>query len=170
MRSWGQSGSVMGGEERRRSGTVGARMLLLRAEGCLLCLALDAVVGVFSSDDESRRGTAPIVDWTSVSGIGRRESAPTSGGSLVLVRTDSRIVGLRVDGCLGVRDVSFLESPPIPTRLLEKEGRPVCYLLMVDRQPHFLIEPHALARAADEQPPTAPATEIASITPQAVGG
>ena len=170
MRPWGQSGSVMGGEESRRSGTVGARMLLLRAESCLLCLALDAVVGVFPSDDESRRDTAPIVDWTAVSGIGRRESAPTSEGSLVLVRTASGMVGLRVDGCLGVRDVSFLESPPIPTRLLEKEGRPLGYLLMVDRQPHFLIEPHALARAAEEQRPTSPATEIPSITPQATGG
>ncbi len=162
-------GSVMGGEESRRERGAGARMLLLRAEECLLCLALDAVIGVFPSDDGAHRVTAPIVDWASISGFDRGENSPTARGSLVLVRTDSGTVGLRADDCLGVRDISFLESAPIPARLLDEESRPLFYLLMVDGQPHFLIEPQALARAAKHQEPSASAVGSAPLVPHAYG-
>ncbi len=144
-------------------------MLLLRAEGCLLCVALDVVEGVFAhpAQEGSRQASVEVVDWTDVSGVGR-DLGTSTGGSLVLVRTASGPVGLRTDACLGVRDISFLESPPIPTRLLEKEGRPLCYLLLVDRQPHFLIEPQALTRAVEQRGATpAGPTGIAALAPHA---
>lgn len=147
-------------------------MLLLRVEDCLVCLALDVVDGVFERPDPNRgvAPTFPIVDWAAVSGVGV-SSAPDGEGSLVVVRTESGPVGLRARACLGVRDVSFVESPPIPTRLLGKDGRPLCYLLLVDQQPHFLIEPQALARAASQtRAPRAESTGIAALTPRAEAG
>ncbi|MDG2303658.1 MAG: hypothetical protein P8R42_03215 [Candidatus Binatia bacterium] len=162
-------GFFMGGVDSRTSGSTGARMLLLRAEGCLVCLALDVVEGVFAypAEEGSRQASVDVVGWKDVSGMGS-DQPPPERGSLVIVRTDAGSIGLRAEECLGVRDVSFLESPPIPTRLAEKEGRPLCYLLLVDRQPHFLIEPQALSRARENRLPARPIAPsgIAAIAPQ----
>jgi len=142
----------MGGEESRKGGSTGARMLLLRAEGCLLCMALDVVEGVFPHpiEEGAEFSSVDVVDWAAVSGLGSA-STPSTPGTLVVVRTETGPIGLRADACLGVRDVSFLATPPIPTRLLTKEGRPLCYLVLVDRQPHFLLEPQALVRAREPE-------------------
>jgi hypothetical protein len=150
------AGSVMGGEECRKSGSTGARMLLLRAEGCSLCVALDVVEGVYEhpAGEGSRSASIDVVDWTDVSGFGPG-GMPQARGSLVVIRTNAGPIGLQTDACLGVREVSFLETPPIPTRLLDEGGRPLCYLLRVDGQAHFLIEPHALTRARDGRRDTA---------------
>ena len=162
----------MGGEESRRDRNAGARMLRLRADGCLLCIALDVVDGVFTDADECGGSSeVAIVDWAEVSGVPRR-SAPPGETCLVVVRTRSGRVGLRTDSCIGVRDVSVLESPPMPTRMLGNTGRPLCYLMMIDRRPHFLIEPHALSDAArqDGSRRGEPA-EVGSIPPSvAIGG
>lgn len=146
-------------------------MLLLRADGCLLCLALDVVEGVFAdSDTESASSALATVSWSAVSGVQGSATGP-SGGCLVVVRTDAGKVGLRAETCLGVRDVSFVESPPIPTRMLGKNGQPLCYLVLVDRRPHFLIEPRALADATSEgRPARAGTVGIAAITPRAALG
>lgn len=145
-------------------------MLLLRAEGCLLCLALDVVDGVFTQSGEQARPSIETVEWAEISGVGSG-STEGAGGSLVVVQTDSGPMGLRADACLGVRDISFLESPPIPTRLIAKDGQPLCYMLLVDRQPHFLVEPRALVCAAAKRKATRPeAIGIAAITPHAATG
>jgi len=145
-------------------------MLLLRAEGCLLCFALDAVDGVFTRSGEDARPSIETVDWSDISGVGSG-SPEGEAGTLVVVQTESGPMGLRAEACLGVRDVSFLESPPIPTRLIAKDGQPLCYMLLVDQQPHFLIEPRALVCAAATRKVTRPeAVGIAAITPRAATG
>jgi hypothetical protein len=124
-------------------------MLLLRADGCLLGLALDAVDGVFAHrEEEAAAPEVDVVTWTEVSGFGNPSPAK-EGDAVVLVRAEGGRVALRADACLGVRDVSFLETPPVPTRLVDGDEHPLCYLVLLDRQPHFLIEPRALVRARD---------------------
>ena len=162
----------MGGEESRSGGSAGARVLLLRARGCSVCLALDAVEGVYVHPLDGGSATQPvgIVDWPGVSGLGA-PPGEDEGGCLVIVRTDAGAIGLRVDACLGVRDVSFLQSPPIPTRLVDKEGRPLCYLLLLDHKPHFLIEPRAVVDALQNERPEPASSGIASIASRvAIGG
>jgi chemotaxis signal transduction protein len=133
--------------------------MLVRADGCRICVALDAVEGIFDLDGDERRSTialangaqVPIVDWGQVTGVA---SAGDAGGRQVMVlRTGGRLVGLRVDACLGVRSVSLARTPPMPTRLADATGQPLCFLLMLDARPHLMLEPRGLlARVARTEP------------------
>jgi hypothetical protein len=53
-----------------------------------------------------------------------------------------------------VRDVSFAK-PPLPTSLVGSSGDPLCLLLSLDRRPHFLLDPRALADALSARVKTA---------------
>jgi chemotaxis protein histidine kinase CheA len=137
----------MGGADGERHAI---RLMLVRAHGCRICVALDAVEGVFESGDgdaASALGAAgaavPIVDWSDVTGV--PGAAADDGAKQVMVlRTANGSVGLRIDSCLGVRSVSLARTPPMPTRLTDASGSPLCFLLMLDGRPHLMLEPRGL--------------------------
>lgn len=138
----------MGGAESDRHAI---RLMLVRAQGCRICVALDAVEGVFDrgpGDDPATFTTAagapvPIVDWGDVTGVGAAEGGDGAEQVMVL-RTLHGPVGLRVECCLGVRSVSLARTPPMPTRLTDGNGGPLCFLLMLDGRPHLMLEPRGL--------------------------
>ncbi|MBM4268141.1 MAG: hypothetical protein FJ144_16270 [Deltaproteobacteria bacterium] len=141
---------------------------MLRADGCLLCIALEAVEGVFE-DEPDRVASWPVVDWATVSGLADAGAERSESSQLVLVRTGASHVALRVEACLGVRSISLLDHPPVPTYLTDPHGHPLCYLLNLDRRVHFLVEPGALARAADRERHPAGSSNGAGHSPEAVG-
>lgn len=125
--------------------------MLVRAHGCRICVALDAVEGIFDlgSDGDPPALTTgpganvPIVDWGDVTGVGADPAGAVAPHVMVL-RTVNGPVGLRVDACLGVRSVSLARTPPMPTRLTDANGSPLCFLLMLDGRPHLMLEPRGL--------------------------
>lgn len=148
----------------------GIRMMLVRAHGCRICMALDAVEGIFEVDADRHAPAAlvqdsnlPLVDWAQVSGVPAEpvESAPGKV-QVMVVRTPAGPVGLRIDACLGVRSVSFARTPPMPTRLRDEAGSPLCFLLPFDGRPHLLLEPRGLlARLAGGERPQ-PSSSVAT--------
>jgi hypothetical protein len=138
--------TARGAEDERH----GVRLMLVRADGCRICVALDAVEGIFDLEGEERRstlalpngGTVPIVDWGQVTGVAGEGDG--GGRQVMVLRADGRLVGLRVDACLGVRSVSLARTPPMPTRLVDGNGQPLCFLLMLDARPHLMLEPRGL--------------------------
>jgi hypothetical protein len=140
------------------------RVLLLRADGCVLCVALDAVQGVHACDGVSQDAVTlpgarriPAVRWTAISGVRGIEPRPRPRW-VAVVRTPAGPVALEAEDCLGVRAVSLLESPPVPTHLVDASGSPLCYLVLLDERPCFLLEPRALNRATSPEEPTWPVT------------
>lgn len=156
------AGANMGGEDSVSDHRRGARVLVLRADGCRLCVALDVVDGMFPIDPGKER-EAPRVEtvrWRDVTGV-NAGAATADATSLVVVRTPNGPVGLAVDDCIGVRDVSFLESPPIPTRWTDASERPLSYLLLLDGTPHVLVEPRAFVQPRERSDsPSAPTTSV----------
>jgi chemotaxis protein histidine kinase CheA len=136
----------------------GIRLMLVRAHGCRICVALDAVEGIFDRDPDGRApavssttgATVPVVDWADVTGVGA-DSCDDEQPQVMVLRTPNGPVGLRIDACLGVRTVSLARTPPMPTRLRDTSGSPLCFLLMLDGRPHLMLEPRGLvARLAPE--------------------
>ena len=129
----------------------GIRLMLVRAHGCRICVALDAVEGIFDLAPGAEPSTLtlphgariPVVDFADVTGGGADPSAEGPRHVMVL-RTANGPVGLRVDACLGVRSVSLARTPPMPTRLTDASGSPLCFLLMLDGRPHLMLEPRGL--------------------------
>jgi chemotaxis protein histidine kinase CheA len=135
----------------------GIRLMLVRAHGCRICVALDAVEGIFDLGADVAAPTAtlpsgltvPLVDWGDVTGVAAESDDPSP--QAMVLRTTNGPVGLRIDGCLGMRTVSLARTPPMPTRLRDAAGSPLCFLLMLDGRPHLMLEPRGLtARLADE--------------------
>jgi len=133
--------------------------MLVRADGCRVCVALDAVEGIFDLDGDQRQSTitlpqgdvVPVVDWGQVTGAG--SEGDVRGHQVMVLRANGKLVGLRIDACLGVRSVSLARTPPMPTRLVDATGQPLCFLLMLDARPHLMLEPRALlARVAPAEP------------------
>ena len=125
--------------------------MLVRAHGCRICVALDAVEGIFdvgagaaaaSSATIAHGTTVPLVDWGDVTGV--EPGAEEPSGQIMVLRTPGGPIGLRIDTCLGVRSVSLARTPPMPTRLRDAAGSPLCFLLMLDGRPHLMLEPRGL--------------------------
>jgi len=128
----------------------GIRLMLVRTHGCRICVALDAVEGIFEHDTaagtttcEVAGATVPLVDWANVTGVAC-ESPGEESHQVMVLRTASGLVGMRIDACLGVRTVSLARTPPMPTRLTDSAGSPLCFLLMLDGRPHLMLEPRGL--------------------------
>ena len=129
------------------------RLMLVVADGCRVGVALDSVDGVYDllradAPDSARLpdGLAiPLVAWNEVAGVPPPALA-VEAQHVMVVRTASGPIGFAADACLGVRDVSFAK-PPLPTSLVGSSGDPLCLLLSLDRRPHFLLDPRALADA-----------------------
>lgn len=142
---------MVGAETARRSEDerLGVRLMLVRADGCRICVALDAVEGVFELDGDPRRatldlpqGAVPIIDWGQVTGVAT--DGDPGARQVMVLRVGDKLVGLRVEACLGVRSVSLARTPPMPTRLTDESGEPLCFLLMLDARPHLMLEPRGL--------------------------
>jgi chemotaxis protein histidine kinase CheA len=139
----------MGGADGERHGI---RLMLVQAHGCRICVALDAVEGIFDRTADGAWSTlptsngvsVPIVDWADVTGVGMDPSEDDGARHVMVLRTANGPVGLRVDSCLGVRSVSLARTPPMPTRLTDASGSPLCFLLMLDGRPHLMLEPRGL--------------------------
>jgi len=138
----------------------GIRLMLVRAHGCRICVALDAVEGIFDlgpgADPHTmtmtQGTTLPVVDWADVTGVAVDPAAEAARHVMVL-RTMNGPVGLRVDACLGVRSVSLARTPPMPTRLTDASGSPLCFLLMLDGRPHLMLEPRGLVTRLGQATP-----------------
>lgn len=137
----------------------GIRLMLVRAHGCRICVALDAVEGIFdvgtgaaaaSSATLAHGTTVPLVDWGDVTGVPAGAEEPS--GQIMVLRTPGGPVGLRIDACLGVRSVSLARTPPMPTRLRDATGSPLCFLLMLDGRPHLMLEPRGLVTRLGSEP------------------
>lgn len=155
-------GARLEGTEDERNGI---RLMLVRAHGCRICVALDAVEGIFdvgagaaaaSSATLAHGTTVPLVDWGDVTGVGAGAEEPS--GQLMVLRTPGGPIGLRIDACLGVRSVSLARTPPMPTRLRDAAGSPLCFLLMLDGRPHLMLEPRGLVTRLGPEPSPASAT------------
>lgn len=149
-------GGKLEGTEDERSGI---RLMLVRAHGCRICVALDAVEGIFdvgpgaaaaSSATLAHGTTVPLLDWGDVTGVPPGAEEPS--GQIMVLRTPGGPVGLRIDACLGVRSVSLARTPPMPTRLRDAAGSPLCFLLMLDGRPHLMLEPRGLVTRLAEHP------------------
>jgi chemotaxis protein histidine kinase CheA len=162
---------VGGGElgKRTEDERHGIRLMLVRTHGCRICVALDAVEGIFELGADASAATmtlpsgttVPLVDWADVTGAGT-DGDDTATQAMVL-RTASGPVALRIDGCLGVRTVSLARTPPMPTRLRDAAGSPLCFLLMLDGRPHLMLEPRGLtARLTTDEPRPATLAEAGS--------
>lgn len=129
----------------------GIRLMLVRAHGCRICVALDAVEGIVDRDPGAQAPTVsitpgttvPVVDWADVTGVGG-DSCEDAQPQVMVLRTPNGPVGLRIDACLGVRTVSLAHTPPMPTRLRDASGSPLCFLLMLEGRPHLMLEPRGL--------------------------
>ena len=126
--------------------------MLVRAHGCRICVALDAVEGIFDLGSDAdphtlttgQGASVPVVDWGDVTGV-VADAAGEHAPHVMVLRTVNGSVGLRIDSCLGVRSVSLARTPPMPTRLTDANGSPLCFLLMLDGRPHLMLEPRGLA-------------------------
>jgi len=124
----------------------GIRLMLVRAHGCRICVALDAVEGIFDREaaaGAASGGSVPVVDWADVTGVGA-DACDDAQPQIMVLRTPGGSVGLRIDACLGVRNVSLAHTPPMPTRLRDASGGPLCFLLMLEGRPHLMLEPRGL--------------------------
>lgn len=148
-------GKVEGTEDERN----GIRLMLVRAHGCRIGVALDAVEGIFdvgagaaaaTSATLANGTTVPLVDWGDVTGVGAGAEEPS--GQIMVLRTPSGPIGLRIDACLGMRAVSLARTPPMPTRLRDASGSPLCFLLMLDGRPHLMLEPRGLLTRLGSEP------------------
>ena len=136
-------------------------MLVVRADGCSLCLPLDAVVNVIEHGAETEL-PGEVRTWSGIAGL----EATSGGGSTtatVSLHSTAGIAGLAIEKCVGVREVSLRENTPIPTQLVDGSGSPLCHLLLLDGQPHFLLEPRALLETAGGIQPTRPAVRAPGL-------
>ncbi|MEW6270134.1 MAG: chemotaxis protein CheW [Thermodesulfobacteriota bacterium] len=128
----------------------GIRLMLVRTHGCRICVALDAVEGIFEQHGAAdgatftlaHGATIPLVDWATVTGVPAER--PADETQVMVLRSATGLVGLRIGACLGVRSVSLARTPPMPTRLTDAAGSPLCFLLMLDGRPHLMLEPRGL--------------------------
>jgi chemotaxis protein histidine kinase CheA len=148
-------GKLEGTEDERN----GIRLMLVSAHGCRICVALDAVEGIFdvgagaaaaSTATLAHGTTVPLVDWGDVTGVGAGAEEPS--GQIMVLHTPAGPVGLRIDACLGMRSVSLARTPPMPTRLRDANGGPLCFLLMLDGRPHLMLEPRGLVTRLSATP------------------
>jgi chemotaxis protein histidine kinase CheA len=160
-------GKVEGAEDERS----GIRLMLVRAHGCRIGVALDAVEGIFdvgagaaaaTTATLTNGTTVPLVDWGDVTGVGAGADEPS--GQIMVLRTPNGPIGLRIDACLGMRSVSLARTPPMPTRLRDASGSPLCFLLMLDGRPHLMLEPRGLITRLCAEP-----VEHGSAAPAAAG-
>lgn len=130
-----------------------SRLMLVRADGCRVCLGLDSVEGLYEPADAANGEATlpidgsrlPLVSWNEVAGIApRSEEVPAL---MLVVRTPSGRVGLAAQACLGVRDTAFASTPLLPTKLADESGECWCFVHLLDRLPHFVVDPRALERA-----------------------
>ena len=126
-------------------------MLVVRADGCSLCLPIDAVVSVLEHGAKTEL-PGEVRTWSSITGL-EPATGPGATTATVSLRTTAGIAGLKIEKCMGVREVSLRETAPIPTQFVDSSGSPLCHLLLIDGRPHFLLEPRALleAKAATQQ-------------------
>jgi chemotaxis protein histidine kinase CheA len=159
-------GQLEGTEDERN----GIRLMLVRAHGCRICVALDAVEGIFdvgagaaaaSTATLANGTTVPLVDWGDVTGVGAGAEEPS--GQVMVLRTPGGPVALRIDACLGMRSVSLSRTPPMPTRLRDANGGPLCFLLMLDGRPHLMLEPRGLVTRVGAEPVHTDATAVAEV-------
>lgn len=125
-----------------------------------MCLPLDAVENVFEHSDA---GCSEVETrtWSSIAGFDGAPR-PASTTAKVVLRTPQGRIGLAIEKCLGVRDVSFQETTPIPTRIVDQNGRPLCHLLPLDGRAYFFLEPRALL---NERMSTRPASTCSTDAP-----
>lgn len=147
-----------------------SRLMLVRADGCRVCFGLDSVDGLFELADAAEGEATlpiggervPLVSWNEVVGL---PPLPGDGATLLLVvRTPSGRVGLAVDACIGVRDAAF-SSALLPTRLAGGTGECCCFVHLLDRQPHFIVDPRALEDAVARRSAARPTPEGGEAPP-----
>jgi chemotaxis signal transduction protein len=95
----------------------------------------------------------PVVDFADVTGVAP-DPANDQARHVMVLRSVDGMVGLRVDACLGVRSVSLARTPPMPTRLTDASGNPLCFLLMLDGRPHLMLEPRGLVTRLERSAPS----------------
>jgi hypothetical protein len=130
-----------------------SRLMLVLADGCRVCVGLDAIEGVFEIAGSGTElalppdgDRIPVVSWAEASGApGPADTAAPS--QVVVVRTQGGRVGLAAQACLGLRDAAFGRAAVLPTRLADGAGEVLCFVHMIDRRPHFILDPRALALA-----------------------
>lgn len=161
MDSPGSSPSPEHGIERRR-------VLLARADGCQLILALDAIEAVLPLDPgpegegtlrhpAREHGSAPPIEWWDLTGAtapaGDPGDATPDGASLrgfvLVIRTTQGRRGLRVDAVEAIREVSLAALAPRRTRLVDGAGRTLCLVGELDGQPCFVLDPRILESAPE---------------------
>jgi len=141
----------------------GVRVMVSLVDGCRVAIPLDAIeethdAGGAAPATHPGGRPAPLVDWCDLTGVAREPG--TTRKQVLVVRTPAGPIGFGSDASLGIRELSLGSTPAIPTRLRDVDGEPLCFLLMIDREPYFLLDPRALAHAgtaAATEPPS-PAT------------
>ena len=135
----------------------GNRLMLVIADGCRVGVGLESVEGIFEIAPRGEPGTAtlpdgesvPLVHWSEIAGV---ESPREATAWMMLVRTPLGRVGLAADTCLGVRDGAFSGRSLLPTRLRGPDGEPWCFVHLLDRRAHFIVDPRAIGEAAKARP------------------
>jgi hypothetical protein len=127
----------------------GSRLMLVLADGCRVCLGLDSVEGVYEVAGAGTEialpdaTTVPVVSWAEITGVAPPAEA-RAPAQVVIVRTRGSRIGLAAEACLGVRDAAFGTTPVLPTRLTDGSGEVLCFVHVIDRRPHFILDPRAL--------------------------
>jgi hypothetical protein len=133
------------------------RVVVLLADGCRVCIGIEALEGVYDAPGDREHDCAvlpdgrsvPLIDWRDVtqSEVSSDVSPPPRRVCGVL-RTKAGALALAADACAGIRELSFVAAPPSPTRLEDPDGEPLCFFFQLDGAPHFLLEPEAVVQAA----------------------
>lgn len=140
-----------------------SRLMLVLADGCRVCVALEAVEGVFDlaaegGEDSPDAGDSrlPVVRWGDLIGVPPPAGAPPPSQMLVL-RTPAGRAALAVERCLGVRDAAFGSAAVLPTTWTDGSGEAWCWIHLLDGKTHFILDPRALDRASSSrsEPPVA---------------
>ncbi|HZR81362.1 MAG TPA: hypothetical protein VFD92_09740 [Candidatus Binatia bacterium] len=148
--------------------------MLVLADGCRVCVGLDSVDGVFELSAPGDReavvpgagGRLPLVTWGELIGVPPpADAAPPS--QVMVVRTPAGRVALAAQACLGIREASFGTAPVLATTLADGAGEPRCFVHLIDRRPHFILDPRAIAQALAARDAAPAGAGDAGATPEA---
>jgi hypothetical protein len=128
----------------------GVRVMVCLVDGCRVAIPLDAIEETHDAGSAAQAAhpssqPAPLVDWCDLTGVPREPGI--SRKQVLVVRTPTGPIGFGSDQSLGIRELSLGSTPAIPTEMRDAAGEPLCFLLVIDREPYFLLDPRALARA-----------------------